>query len=794
MTPSATPQHWGNPFPGLRPFEEEDAHLFFGRETQVRELLARMADERFIAVVGLSGSGKSSLVRAGLIPALRRGKLSGTGVRWKVAVMRPGSDPYAALAAALNDPGALGPSATREATLRASSFGLLHAGKEGRKPEQNLLVVVDQFEEIFRLRDDFGQRWSKAVDFVSVLLATARDFRPEFATYVVLTMRSDYLGDCAQFSGLPEALNRGQYLVPRLAEDDWYRALRKPAEHAGTPLDEQLLQQLMADAGDTPDQLPVLQHLLMRMWDMRDDARITLDAYKKAGGWTGALNQHLDDILRPFDSAQKEIARRVWQRLTEVGERSRDSRRPARMADLMATTGRSLGDVAAVIEPFRAEGCNFLVSADNPLQEDSIVDISHESLIRRWKALVDWAKQEGEWRDAYKEVEAEALSKAPEPWKGAKLEAALEDRRVGQWTESWAHRYARGESEEERRASYAKAIRFLGDSQAAEHRRRQREKWVFRGVVAAGVLFRALSALSAYFWRAALADQRRAAEAQAFANEAQRVAIEAQDAADEAQQRAEQLLSSVIKGLQVQLNGEDTRLVVSALEGLSQELSVEQSVNSISEQNAKSNAWVASVAAALDETREIPRNDWVRRVRKALAEKLSRTRGIEPPPSAADDGKLNARIPIPGGSFQMGSPEGVGSFNQRPQHQVTVSPFRIQEHEVTNEEYLRFDPTHDEDEKAARSGKDYARLPVVNVSWYDAAAYAAWLGGSLPTEAQWEFAARGQEGRTYPWGEHAPNEQGPTPECDLANWVWCDPSHGRAGDQRHRPHPVDRRH
>ena len=544
------PQYWGNPFPGLRPFEEEDAHLFFGRETQVRELLARMDDERFIAVVGLSGSGKSSLVRAGLIPALRRGKLSGAGVRWRVAVMRPGGDPFAALAAALNDPGVLGSSATREATLRASSFGLLHAGKEGRKPGQNLLVVVDQFEEIFRLRDDIGQRWNQAVDFVAELLATARDFRPEFATYVVLTMRSDYLGDCAQFSGLPEALNRGQYLVPRLAEDDWYRALRKPAEQAGTPLDEQLLQQLMADAGDTTDQLPVLQHLLMRMWDMRDDTRITLDAYKKAGGWAGALNQHLDDILSPLDDAQRDLARRVWQRLTEVGDRSRDSRSPARVAELMAITGRTLPEVAAVVEPFRAEGCNFLVSADYPLREDSIIDISHESLIRRWNALVGWAKQEGEWRDAYKAAEAEALSTVPEPWKGAKLEGALEQRRVGQWTEAWAHRYARGDSDEERRASYDKAIRFLSDSQSAEHRRRQHEKWVFRGVAAACVLFLTLAALSAYFWRAAVAAERQALKDRADA-------ITAQDQAEEDRAKAVAAQDQAVKAREDAVTAQD---------------------------------------------------------------------------------------------------------------------------------------------------------------------------------------------------------------------------------------------
>ena len=397
---TASAQFWANPYPGLRPFDEDDAHLFFGRETQVRELLTRMTDQHFIPVVGLSGSGKSSLVRAGLIPALRRGQLSDTGVRWKVAVMRPGADPFAALAKALNDRAALGPSTMREATLRASSFGLLHAGKPGRRANQNLLVVVDQFEEIFRLRHDFANRWGQAVDFVAALLAAARDFRPDFATYVVLTMRSDYLGDCAQFSGLPEAFNRGQYLVPRLAEDDWYRALRKPAELAGTPIDERLLQQLKADAGDTPDQLPVLQHLLMRMWDMRDGGPITLEAYRKAGGWAGALDQHLDEIVLPFDADRKDLARRVWQRLTEVGDRSRDSRRPARASELMAITGRPLEDIAAVVEPFRGDGGNFLVSADSPLRHDSIIDISHESLIRRWRALVRWANDEREWTRA----------------------------------------------------------------------------------------------------------------------------------------------------------------------------------------------------------------------------------------------------------------------------------------------------------------------------------------------------------------------------------------------------------
>jgi formylglycine-generating enzyme required for sulfatase activity len=198
--------------------------------------------------------------------------------------------------------------------------------------------------------------------------------------------------------------------------------------------------------------------------------------------------------------------------------------------------------------------------------------------------------------------------------------------------------------------------------------------------------------------------------------------------------------------------------VAPTLEGLSQDRNAEQFVKLISVENMKSNEWVASLSLALDEKRDGARSDWVRQVRAEMAKRLSEQRRINPPPPEAADGKLNARISIPGGSFTMGEGEG--------EHPVTVSPFRIQEHEVTNAEYRRFlsqsepDPNHDYE-----AAPD---LPVVNVTWYDAVAYAAWLGGSLPTEAQWEFAARGTKGRTYPWGEQAP-------ECDRANFKGCQP-------------------
>ena len=261
--------------------------------------------------------------------------------------------------------------------------------------------------------------------------------------------------------------------------------------------------------------------------------------------------------------------------------------------------------------------------------------------------------------------------------------------RAGHWTESWAHRYARGESDEERRDSYEKAVRFLADSQVAEHRRLQRRKWLFRGVVAAGALFLALSALAAYFWwqadiaqneaaqlkdeaitRTATADRTRLAAnaARAAAVAANEVAQLAQRDAYKMQLRAEDLRDRVIKVLQAQLNSEDPTQVVSAFEGLlSLDSSIKQTTDLISDANVRSNEWVASLSLALGKEEVAPqRRAWVGKVRTALAAKLSAARRIGPPPSPSGDGRLNARIPIPGGSFLMGRTEGVGEAGRTP--------------------------------------------------------------------------------------------------------------------------------
>src|SRR5262245_55460124 len=202
-----------NPFPGLRPFEFHENHLFFGRDGQSEQLIAKLSASRFLAVVGTSGSGKSSLVRAGLLPALFGGLMGKTGSRWRVAIMRPGNDPIGNLARALDAPDVFGitdttPSivqhAMTEALLRRGSLGLVEVTHQANlSPGDNLLVLVDQFEELFRVEQDTATQATDNEKAAFVKLLLEAKGQQEIPIFVVLTMRSDYLGDCAQFWDLP---------------------------------------------------------------------------------------------------------------------------------------------------------------------------------------------------------------------------------------------------------------------------------------------------------------------------------------------------------------------------------------------------------------------------------------------------------------------------------------------------------------------------------------------------------------------------------------------------------------
>ncbi len=401
------------PFPGLRPFFFGDRDFFFGRERQAFALYRLVENGRFIAVIGGSGSGKSSLVLAGLQGLLADETADIGGPTWAFIDMRPGGAPITRLAGALSklstkdNPDESARRRDRiEWTLRQSSFSFESALAEaGGLGGRSLILIVDQFEELFRFGlaglgyrrggVEEARRRDEATQFVQILLDADR--RRIENVRVLITMRSDFIGDCAYFHGLSEAVSAAQYLVPNLTRSQLEEAIRKPVEKAGGTIEPELVERLLNDCGDELDQLPVLQHCLMRLWDragaespaQQGPRHLTRATYDAIGRMTDALSRHADEILAQCSG--KELAiEQTFRALSEVDREGRAIRRALRFDQLMAETGVSESDLRAGLDRFRAPNCSFLLpslSASPTLGPDERIDIGHEALLRRWKKI-----------------------------------------------------------------------------------------------------------------------------------------------------------------------------------------------------------------------------------------------------------------------------------------------------------------------------------------------------------------------------------------------------------------------
>jgi WD40 repeat protein/energy-coupling factor transporter ATP-binding protein EcfA2 len=463
------------PYPGLRSFQRNEIDLFFGRENHIDQLITRLAKTHFLAVVGRSGCGKSSLVRTGLLADLENGFLSKAGVKWQVAEMRPGNHPFTNLVDALLDTEfskTYLPELTEreqakvflQAQLRRGSLSLNTILQESPLPDDtNLLLFVDQFEEIFRYYD-LGEE-DEAEAFVALLLASN--------VYVVITMRSDFIGNCALFHGLPEAINDGQFLTPRLSREQLAEAIVTPARVFGGDIDPVLVNQLLNDAGNDFDQLPLLQHALMRMWNLRqNDEKIvlTLEDYEQIGGLTHALSHHADEAFNELEPTQQKIAEILFHNLSERGNYRRDTRRPIKLEKIAEQAEVSWQEVAEVIEVFREEERSFLTPPiEKALNPKSVIDITHESLIRNWQRLKKWSKEEAESAKLYKRLEEDAyrwqqnecsLLRFPE------LDNALAWRDKFEPTSQWAKRYGK---------NFDLVMRFLDESAREQAKRAEKQ-------------------------------------------------------------------------------------------------------------------------------------------------------------------------------------------------------------------------------------------------------------------------------------------------------------------------------
>ncbi|MBV9323766.1 MAG: hypothetical protein JO352_08280, partial [Chloroflexi bacterium] len=352
------------PFQGLHYFDEADADRFFGRERLSQQLLSRIRQEHFLAVIGASGSGKSSVVRAGLVPALRRAS--------RVCVLTPTARPLQALAVAVERPPSL---ALRELTRDAHGLKrLLRASGAA-----DVVLVVDQFEELFTLCDEPFEREA----LVDNLLGATEDGSN---VRVVIALRADFYAQCGDFPSLRRAIGSHQEYVGPLDAAELRRAIEAPAAHGGWELQQGLVELLLRDVGDEPGALPLLSHALLETWHRRKGRLLSLAGYTASGGVHGAIAQTAETVYRQrLSASQQSIARRVFLQLTELGEGTQDTRRRATLDELIRVPAEE-ADVRAVLRT--------LAEARLIALGDATAEVAHEALIREWSRLREWLNQD----------------------------------------------------------------------------------------------------------------------------------------------------------------------------------------------------------------------------------------------------------------------------------------------------------------------------------------------------------------------------------------------------------------
>ncbi|KAA3661930.1 MAG: hypothetical protein DWQ04_14920, partial [Chloroflexi bacterium] len=374
-----TTTHIINPYKGLRAFQESDANNFYGREALVEQLAARLADNPFLAVVGPSGSGKSSLVKAGLIPALRQEAIPGSDT-WFVADMVPGDHPLEELELALL-PIAVNPPPDLVGPMQKDERGLLRTIRRILPGEENaqLLLVIDQFEELFTLVNDNGRR----LHFLNSLMIALN--APRSPLRIVVTLRADFYDRPLQIQPIANLFKQHVEIVLPLNQEELTWAIREPARQVGVSMADSVVTAMVTDVIDQPGTLPLLQYALTELFEARHGNAMTLAAYQSLGGVSGALAQRAEDLFARFDEAGQEAARQLFLRLVTLGEGGADTRRRVVLSQLQTLR---------VSETLRVFGNHRLLTFDHdPLTREPTVEVAHEALLREWPRLRRWLDQ-----------------------------------------------------------------------------------------------------------------------------------------------------------------------------------------------------------------------------------------------------------------------------------------------------------------------------------------------------------------------------------------------------------------
>ena len=649
------------PYLGLTAFRESDAQFFFGREGLVDDLLERVQQSNFIVIAGPSGSGKSSVARAGLFHALRDGRLPRSDT-WLLATMKPRGNPIEQLAEAIGRL-AKSPTATdyikQEALTNPLSLQRQLETLLSDDPRQRAVLLVDQFEETFTQTKD------EAVRTIFINLLTAAAQAKESRTIVVLSLRSDFVSQCARYPELRTLINQQFQLVGAMEPQDLAKAITLPTLEVGAEIDPALVSRIMADMKGEPGTLPLMSFALRDLFEAEKTQKgkpmdMTLLEYLHRGGLESALERHANKVFGTFSDEQKVLAKNIFSKLIEVGQGRVDSRRTANFAELVPE-GVSDEAVADVVSSLAEEGVRLLttsgveseVEVTGGMAASATVTIAHEKLIDAWpwlRQLVDENRDairvQNEIAEAAKEWEN--LNRDPGLlYRGAKLQQAIE----------W---YEKSEIH-----IIGLSARFLGRSRQ-EVEREAREK--------------------------------------------------------ETQHQRELQMAQELAASQTQA-AQRWRWAVWAMTGVAGALLI----------------IIGILLTPFIQER------WARSVAK---------------------GEMAF---VPAGTYLFGKSDPAsfrtGSFEMLtwPQQELSLAEFWMDKYEVTNYQYglcVRYSdrctpPVENADRLTDPEKQNY---PVVNVTLLQANAYCQWLGKRLPTEVEWEQAARGLK-NNWPWGDSDPTPQ-----------------------------------
>ena len=535
-----------NPYKGLRAFHEADAGDFAGRDRLVDQIVDLLGFRRAVAVVGPSGSGKSSVVRAGLLPALRNNAVPRSD-EWFVTSILPGAHPFEELEAALTKLAADQPTRLLD-LLTDGARGIGRAIRRVLPENGQLLLVIDQFEEIFTMCPDETER-REFLDGLANAIAEERS-----RVRVVFTLRADFYDRPLRYESIGRLVRDATIAVLPLAADELEHAIVDPARSVGAEFEPGLVSELVADVSDEPGALPMLQYALTELYDRRVANLITRDAYADIGGLAGALSKRAEDLYAAASEDHQAAVRRIFGRLVTLGEGTEDTRRRATRSEL-ATSQPAID----VIDAF---GRARLLSFDtDPSTREPTIEVAHEALIREWPRFSEWLDEDRESLRTLRHINTASVAwldagrAESEVYRGGRLESA----------EAWFEENIDELSADEREF-VAAGVRRRDEEHMSERRSRRRLQRLLAGVAVIAVM----AMLAGAF---AFQQQRSAADERDRAAASEDAAVEAATEAETQQARAETLAATaeatLLGSTALDLADTDRRLaLLLAVEGL----------------------------------------------------------------------------------------------------------------------------------------------------------------------------------------------------------------------------------